>query len=347
MEEVLYEVADTHCHVPYDWQGVDCFMCEGDAQCEHQQHFKHPFHLVVKTAMLMSTGVSDWEDVETAFINDSPQSNNLLLNETDNQNQSPDAVDTTTTKARRNRKKGIRVGDVDPQDPLMKSDNYNCEHPQDLSNVIRFYGVHPWYAHKQPVLWSQRLQHLLGMDKNACVGESGLDFKAVTEEGVVDRERQLEAFATCLEVAGKFNRPVSAHCVKAYQAFASMLTNPPFKGPLPPAISMHSYGGSAEFASLLLTTSKRLNVDLFFGFSCAINLRSIKRCRRSLQAIPIEHILLESDVTHLSVASVEMCAMLETIAQVKGIELPKLVTQLNSNARRFIASIAEDPLRPR
>jgi TatD DNase family protein len=73
-------------------------------------------------------------------------------------------------------------------------------------------------------------------------------------------------------MATELNRPVSIHCVRDFGALfdvLKVLVN------APPAIAMHSYGGTKDMANSYMKLPK-IGKRIFFSFSSCINMVSNK-----------------------------------------------------------------------
>ena len=89
-----------------------------------------------------------------------------------------------------------------------------------------------------------------------------------------------------LELALRFGRPVSIHCRKAWAAFLSVLKR---FGRLPAGGIVHSYSGPPELIPELI------GYNLSFSFSGSITRQGNKRGKKSLAAVPLERLLIETD----------------------------------------------------
>lgn len=114
-------------------------------------------------------------------------------------------------------------------------------------------------------------------------------------------------------LAAKLNRPASVHCVNQHGVFVSVIKELiESKGPegsvlsrFPPAIAMHSFTGTAHHAKELLALEKQISADkpmFYFGFSHTVNFamctseKSRRKGRDAVRAVPIDRLLIESDV---------------------------------------------------
>ena len=147
--------------------------------------------------------------------------------------------------------------------------------------VMPAFGIHPWKAHTATPGWETRLAYLLERFPHASIGECGLD--GWVEEPVVDT--QMPVFRGQLRLAREMNRPVSIHCLKAWQPLFDA-----FEGETPPSrFLMHSFGGSIEIARRLLP------MGAFFSFSGYFLHERKSAVIEVFRQLPKDRILVETD----------------------------------------------------
>jgi TatD DNase family protein len=122
------------------------------------------------------------------------------------------------------------------------------------STILPAIGVHPWYITNFDVNndeWLQKIKQLLVEHPSAIVGEIGLCKIARWVRSYPDgkapaMEIQRCVFKQQMELAAKYDRPVTVHCVNAHGMFISVMKELIEALTLPPAISMHSFTGTAH-----------------------------------------------------------------------------------------------------
>ena len=149
---------------------------------------------------------------------------------------------------------------------------------ESYDEVLPAYGVHPWYLNVSDD-WKDILAEYLKSHNYSSVGECGLDKNA-------DFSYDLQKSILCehIDIANQLSKPVSVHCVKAYQLLIDALKNARCDIP----IVIHSFTGSIEMMKQLC----KLNV--FFSFSGTIT-RKHSKYIDVLRAVPKDRILLETD----------------------------------------------------
>ncbi|EGD75865.1 hypothetical protein PTSG_07980 [Salpingoeca rosetta] len=366
MADAMCLVVDAHCHVHEGVtrvdddggdDGVGEGVVEGKQLLSRQTAVAFLMSRQTAVAFLMSTEPCQWKQVLHLM-------------------QSSDQIDVGRLITRK--------GDIDDKVPA----------------AVACVGIHPWFAHRYvaerkdpanegdgykalggsktqhsgavvstaPYTWEEEMAAVLTEHERVVVGEIGLDFVAkIPESGLVDRAAQQDVFRRCLCLAGHFERPVSIHCVKAYEALITILCDLHARGKqapgsftqrghsdtggtqssgghdpavaarmavrLPPRIAVHSYGGSAETVKRLLRVCERdLGVQVFFGFSSVVSLRSERRARANIAAVPLDRLLVESDRADASKVDDELAAVIDLIADVKDMDKQHVIAALNQNA---------------
>ncbi len=147
--------------------------------------------------------------------------------------------------------------------------------------VSSAFGIHPWKAHTAETGWQERLRNLLGKYPKASVGECGLD--QWIEYPTLEVQQPI--FIDQLRIAREMDRPVTIHCLKAWnELFSAFAEVPP-----PRRFLMHSFGGSIEIARRLIS------LGAFFSFSGYFLHPRKSAVLEVYRQLPTERILLETD----------------------------------------------------
>ena len=121
----------------------------------------------------------------------------------------------------------------------------------DLLPAYRSCGIHPWYIDKVEEQVEQ-VEILARRAEFVAIGEVGLDKYVDTP-----MERQRQVFMAQVELAGRLDKPLVIHCVKAWAELIackkSIATSVPW--------IIHGFRGNAELANQLI----RLGFFLSFG----------------------------------------------------------------------------------
>ena len=87
--------------------------------------------------------------------------------------------------------------------------------------------------------------------------------------------------------------------------------------------------------------ARRLNV--FFGFSFAINGRALERTRGAIAAVPDDRLLLESDLPDAAYVDREIEQLIKLVMDVKGWTRKQVAEITTANAKRFFATVMNVP----
>jgi TatD DNase family protein len=200
--------------------------------------------------------------------------------------------------------------------------------------ILPAYGIHPWKAHEAKAGWDDRLRELLEQEPRASIGECGLD-RWVDNPRV---EAQNTVFETQLRIAHELDRPVSIHCLKAWQPlFDSFERVPP-----PRRMVLHSFNGSSEIARRLLPTGA------FFSFSGYFLTPRKSKLLETYRELPVDRLLLETDAPDMLPPDAQILhplpdrinhpanlpAIAEGLSSALGMSMENLVVQVSANFRR-------------
>jgi TatD DNase family protein len=150
------------------------------------------------------------------------------------------------------------------------------------------YGLHPWAAEEE--LRSDELAALLRGPGVVAVGEIGLDFKL----DQFRRERQLELLDRQLELAVDLDLPVLLHCRGAFAEMTAAVERfaPRLRG------VVHAYSRGPEPAL------RFVELGLHVAFGGAVTRPNARRARHTVQVVPLERIVLETDAPSIGLDGV-------------------------------------------
>lgn len=248
--------------------------------------------------------------------------------------------------------------------------DYSCSSPHRWAAL----GVHPWYlpALLPEPIWKdtmQRLEDCLTNDPKLLVGEVGLD--AAARWVRADKQGALERQQACLyhqlQIASKYKRPVSIHCVQQHKQLLEVFQRLQQTDGLPPAMALHSFTGNQRQMEQFLEWEQSLSLEttptnntstnihsnnstkckLYFGFSYYINHQhnttsasARKQHRQTIQCIqhvPLNRLLLESDLTKNVPQGIQQT--LKFVAEARNMSLADLAAHTTRNARAFVQAV--------
>lgn len=231
--------------------------------------------------------------------------------------------------------------------------------------VVPSFGVHPWDCGNRSPDWEKKLREALTATDSAgaglptkalaAVGEIGLDRwiidglrpddPRVAGLRVAPLAEQTEVFAAQLALAAELNRAASIHCVQAWGALLAALK----KSPRPArGFLLHGYAGPAEMIKNF--------TDLGAYYSFNIQLLEPRHQSRlnNFRHIPAKRLLVETDAPTKPPAGAlnrfplppaddgsevnhpaNIAVAYETLADLRGIPLETLATQVEQNFRRL------------
>jgi Tat protein secretion system quality control protein TatD with DNase activity len=232
-------------------------------------------------------------------------------------------------------------------------------HPDDWEACIRFaqssphniaaLGVHPWYLADLPDDWLKRLENLLQIHPRVLVGEIGLckmaRFLRTYPQGkAAAMELQRQVFVNQLQLAARYKRPVSVHCVNQQSILLSILRDAEM---LPPTIALHSFSGTSHQIKQLMEweKSRKQETSLYFGFSYAVNYvmntsdKSRRQTLEAIRAVPSDRLLVESDLHCTEAALGGTLATIGFLAWVLHEHESTVAARTRENALRFLQTL--------
>ncbi|WP_299593436.1 TatD family hydrolase [uncultured Microbulbifer sp.] len=196
-------------------------------------------------------------------------------------------------------------------------------------------GIHPWWVKELAIAPTQvaravveRVEHERRENGGRCVavGECGLD-------GQIDTSlaQQIPVFEAQLDAANRVSLPVIVHAVRAHNEVIRILKNtrPQCGGVI------HAFAGSRQIAETYIELGFRL------GVGGTITYERAAKTRDTLAAVPLEHLLLESDAPDMPHAGRQgernspeyLPAVAKTLAELRGVSMETVITQTEKNAR--------------
>jgi TatD DNase family protein len=147
-------------------------------------------------------------------------------------------------------------------------------------------GIHPWFLDRVNVSLDdavQTLSRFIEKQRISALGEIGLD-KARADQ--TDLEVQLKWFESQLQLAVRFDLPVSLHCFKAWNEMLRL-----FKSETYASVRgvMHGFSGGPEMAKQFVDEGFLIGIGPVF-----LN-NNARRYHDTVKAVGADHIVLETD----------------------------------------------------
>jgi TatD DNase family protein len=147
-------------------------------------------------------------------------------------------------------------------------------------------GLHPWRSKSRSPAWEETLREMLEKHPLASIGECGLDLW-IKDADLADQRTVLRVH---LALSREFEKPLTLHCLRAWQPLWDCLKQAPA---LPPFL-LHSYGGPAAMIPSWVKRGAYFSLSGYF-------LQPRKRTAlQTFATIPLDRILLESDAPDMA-----------------------------------------------
>lgn len=198
------------------------------------------------------------------------------------------------------------------------------------SGLFPAYGLHPMFMHQHRPEHIVALSHWIETRHPVAVGEIGLDF----HEKEQDAQSQRTYFQQQLAMAKDFDLPIIVHARAAMDEVIMTLRR---MGGLRGVV--HSFSGSQQQAEQLW------KLGFYIGIGGPVTYARAQRLRRIVTAMPIEHLLLESDApdqpcsSHRGQRNEPACIteVLHCIAHLRNEDPRSVAEATTANVKRLFA----------
>lgn len=199
-----------------------------------------------------------------------------------------------------------------------------------FAHVFCAVGVHPEHAGTLAPDWFERIRALASHPKVRAIGEIGLDYHY---EGY-DPALQKDVLIRQLLLARELELPVILHIRDAMGDAMEILRE------FQPRGVIHCYSGSRE------TAREAVQLGLMLGFGGTLTYRNARRAVETMEWIPPEFILLETDCPYLAPVphrgkrcdSRMIAHTAARAAAIKGMEVQELIDICRENALRLFGA---------
>ncbi len=198
--------------------------------------------------------------------------------------------------------------------------------------VVPSFGIQPWEAPRYTDATADLYEFV---ERSPMIGEIGLDYRFVTDEGLYPAQR--EVFEWFLALARDQDKMVSVHCVGAEQDVADLMDRYNIDRGI-----IHWYSGPLDVLGQL--------VERGLMFSVGVEVMYSDHIRAIARAIPTDQLLTETDnpggSQWLSGETGYPSVIVDVIAEladVRGIARDELLDTVRSNMTRLIEN--DDNLR--
>lgn len=188
--------------------------------------------------------------------------------------------------------------------------------------IVPNLGLHPTYTGHFDEL--EQVKQMIREEDPVAVGEIGMDFYHVKNTDL--REEQEQVFRELLELAEELGKPVVIHSREAEEEVVEIVQEYDL-----PDVMLHCFNGSPELAEKAVEQGATIGVTTQVLYS--------DRVQEIVDAVDIEDMMLETDSPFLYRGDrnepVNVRESAEKIAELKSINVEKVIEATTGNARRF------------
>jgi TatD DNase family protein len=200
-------------------------------------------------------------------------------------------------------------------------------------NIFAVFGIHPNEAANAKDADYKKLENLICEKKCIAVGEFGLDYHF--DNSLQNAETQKKSCLRHIDLALKYDKPVSIHCRDAYNDMLILLKN---LKTIPNGV-IHCFSGTPQQASEFIKLGFMLGIDGPITYKKSDNLKQVA------VETDIEKILIETDCPYLAPQKyrgqrnepVFIVETLSEIAKIKNISFDFADKQTTQNAKNLFS----------
>ncbi len=155
--------------------------------------------------------------------------------------------------------------------------------------------------------------------KPSAIGEIGLDYKwADTDER---KKQQLKAFEVQMALAERLSLPIVLHCRRCCDDLVTTIKDFGFYG----RIMFHSFSCKVKHVEALADNRPLISLNTWKS----------KEKKKAIQHFGIERFTTETDAPYIAKSPLEVKAVIEEIASIKGLPEKEVELKTTENAARF------------
>ena len=222
------------------------------------------------------------------------------------------------------------IGKIINSGASVDSTKKTVELAEKYPNVYAAVGVHPTDAEELDETFLEWMKKKAAWEKTVAIGEIGLDYYWEKEPEVQANQRYW--FKRQLELAKEVDLPVIVHSRDAAADTIQILKDVKewnLKGVI------HCYSYSKEMAL------EFIKMGYYIGVGGVITFKNAKKLVETVEVIPLERILLETDCPYMAPepfrgkrnSSLYLPYVVQKIAEIKGISIEEVERVTEANAR--------------
>ena len=201
-------------------------------------------------------------------------------------------------------------------------------------------GLHPFYIEQHQAEYLNDLERILKTHDCIAVGEIGLDTFLKQHRQADIFQKQKDFFATQIELAQQFDKPILLHIRKTHAEVLAMLKQHQFKN----GGIAHAFSGGVEEAKAFIKLGFKI------GVTGQITNPNAKKLHRVVEEIGAEHLVIETDCPDMTPlccqtstehrtrnTPVNLPYVLDGLATALSMPQPQLAQQLWQNSLTALA----------
>jgi TatD DNase family protein len=195
-----------------------------------------------------------------------------------------------------------------------------------FAQVYAAVGIHPQEAESADAEVMAEIRRLARHPKVVAIGETGLDHS----RGDASHRQQEELFRQHIEIAQELAIPLVVHCREAHGDALRILNGKDVR------VIWHCFSGSPEFARECIRRGHYISI------AGPVTFRNAHRLPEVARAIPLEHLLLETDSPYLAPEPYRgrpnepayLPLVARRVAELRGMSVDDLARATTENALR-------------
>lgn len=228
------------------------------------------------------------------------------------------------------------IGIVINSGASVESTRDTVELAKKYKHVYAAVGIHPSEIAELDEDYFEWMRQQTAWEKTVAIGEIGLDYYWDKEPEIQEKQRYW--FGRQMELARETGLPIIVHSRDA--AADTMQVMKEHRAEEIPGV-IHCYSYSKEMAL------EFIKMGYYIGVGGVVTFKNAKKLIETVEAIPLERILLETDCPYMAPepyrgkrnSSLLLPYVIEKIAQLKGVSTEEVERVTEENARRLFSRV--------
>ena len=228
------------------------------------------------------------------------------------------------------------IGIVINSGASVESTRDTVELAKKYNHVYAAVGIHPSEIAELDEDYFEWMRQQTAWEKTVAIGEIGLDYYWDKEPEIQEKQRYW--FGRQMELARETGLPIIVHSRDA--AADTMQVMKEHRAEEIPGV-IHCYSYSKEMAL------EFIKMGYYIGVGGVVTFKNAKKLIETVEAIPLERILLETDCPYMAPepyrgkrnSSLLLPYVIEKIAQLKGVSTEEVERVTEENARRLFSRV--------